>query len=66
MLNILFRALKPTTWLQTLANLISYEMYEKHGKERHHPKTESLLYQNQSHRVIINIRRNKSICNRKM
>ena len=26
-------------------------MYTKHGVERHHPKTENLLYQNQSHSV---------------
>ena len=24
---------------------------KKHGEELHHPKTESLLYQSQSHRV---------------
>ena len=25
--------------------------HKKHGEERHHPKTENLLDQNQSHRV---------------
>ena len=30
---------------------VTYIHNEKHGEERHHPKTESLLYQNQSHRV---------------
>ena len=38
--------------------------HTKHDEERHRPKTEKLLYQNQSHRVYHNFRRNKSICNR--
>ena len=31
--------------------LTPFTYHKKHDEERHHPKTENLLYQNQSHRA---------------